>query len=209
MRAMKKLIAAFVVLVVIGGVATWIVAGRAPGPVIEIPESIVVGQTGEVAIAIETPGGRLNSLDVTLDQDGTKASLFALAADAAALERDGDNRVRLVRPVGKRLYPDLKAGVATITVAAVRPVLFGLRESASTAMREIEVRLTPPQVGAASQFHYVNHGGAEMVVYRVNPADAASGVRVGDQEYPGYPASGAGVATQGRRDHAGRIAGYQ
>ena len=195
MRAMKKLIAAFVVLVVIGGVATWIVAGRAPGPVIEIPESIVVGQTGEVAIAIETPGGRLNSLDVTLDQDGTKASLFALAADAAALERDGDNRVRLVRPVGKRLYPDLKAGVATITVAAVRPVLFGLRESASTAMREIEVRLTPPQVGAASQFHYVNHGGAEMVVYRVNPADAASGVRVGDQEYPGYPASGAGVAT--------------
>jgi murein DD-endopeptidase MepM/ murein hydrolase activator NlpD len=34
-----------------------------------------------------------------------------------------------------------------------------------------------------------------MVVYRVTPADAASGVRVGEHEYPGFPATGAGVAT--------------
>ena len=32
-----------------------------------------------------------------------------------------------------------------------------------------------------------------MVVYRATPADVASGVRVGDVEYPGFPASGAGV----------------
>jgi hypothetical protein len=55
------------------------------------------------------------------------------------------------------------------------------------------VRLTPPQVAALSQFHYVNHGGSEVVVYRVNPAAAESGVRVGDIEYRGFPASGAGV----------------
>jgi murein DD-endopeptidase MepM/ murein hydrolase activator NlpD len=74
-------------------------------------------------------------------------------------------------------------------------VLFGFREASSTATGDIEVRLTPPQVGAASQFHYINHGGTEMVVYRVTPADAASGVRVGEHEYPGFPATGAGVAT--------------
>ena len=33
-----------------------------------------------------------------------------------------------------------------------------------------------------------------MVVYRATPPDVASGVRVGDVEYPGFPASGAGVA---------------
>ena len=33
-----------------------------------------------------------------------------------------------------------------------------------------------------------------MVVYRATPADVTSGVRVGDEEYPGYPASGAGCA---------------
>jgi murein DD-endopeptidase MepM/ murein hydrolase activator NlpD len=32
-----------------------------------------------------------------------------------------------------------------------------------------------------------------MVVYRVTPPDAESGVRVGDYEYPGFPASGAGI----------------
>ena len=192
---MKTLIATFFVLAVIGGIATWIVAGRAPGPVIEIAESVVVGQTGEVAIAIESPGGKLKALDVALVQDGASFPIFSLSADAAALERETDNRLRLVRPVGKRLYSDLKAGTASITVTAVRPVLFELRESASTATRDIEVRLTPPQIGASSQFHYINHGGAEMVVYRVTPADAASGVRVGEHEYPGFPATGAGVAT--------------
>ena len=33
-----------------------------------------------------------------------------------------------------------------------------------------------------------------MVAYRATPADVASGVRVGDVEYPGYAATGAGVA---------------
>jgi murein DD-endopeptidase MepM/ murein hydrolase activator NlpD len=33
-----------------------------------------------------------------------------------------------------------------------------------------------------------------MVVYRVSPATAISGVRVADQEYPGFPASGARVS---------------
>ena len=36
---------------------------------------------------------------------------------------------------------------------------------------------------------------AEFVVYRATPADVESGVRVGDIEYPGYPAKGAGIAT--------------
>jgi murein DD-endopeptidase MepM/ murein hydrolase activator NlpD len=38
--------------------------------------------------------------------------------------------------------------------------------------------------------HYINHGGAEFVVYRVTPPDVASGVRVGDVEYPGFPIGG-------------------
>jgi murein DD-endopeptidase MepM/ murein hydrolase activator NlpD len=43
-------------------------------------------------------------------------------------------------------------------------------------------------------FHYVNHGGAEFVVYRATPSDVESGVRVGEQTFPSFPASGAGIA---------------
>jgi len=63
----------------------------------------------------------------------------------------------------------------------------------SEASREAEVRLTPPQVAVLSTHHFVNHGGSEMVVYRVTPADVDSGVRVGDIDYKGYPAASAGV----------------
>ena len=44
-----------------------------------------------------------------------------------------------------------------------------------------------------STFHYINHGGSEFVVFRVTPEDVQSGVRVGDKEYPGFPATGAGI----------------
>jgi murein DD-endopeptidase MepM/ murein hydrolase activator NlpD len=193
---MGKIIAVLVVLAAAGGIAAWVVAGKAPGPVIEITEPAVVGQTGTLAVTITTPRGALMSLDVRLEQDGTSFPVWSLATgEASALLRDGENTMRLTQPLGKRLYPDLKAGLAQVSVTAVRPVLFGYREATTTAAREIEVRLTPPQVGALSQFHYVNHGGSEAVVYRVNPADAESGVRVGEHEYPGFPASGAGIAT--------------
>jgi murein DD-endopeptidase MepM/ murein hydrolase activator NlpD len=72
-------------------------------------------------------------------------------------------------------------------------VLFGLREAASEMTRDVQVRLEPPRVAVLSTLHYINHGGAEFVVYRATPADVDSGVRVGDLTYPGFPASGAGI----------------
>ena len=53
-----------------------------------------------------------------------------------------------------------------------------------------------------SQFHYVNLGGAEFVVYRATPADVDSGVRVGDREFRGFPGSSVGITN----DPAVRVA---
>ena len=99
----------------------------------------------------------------------------------------------LTQSIGKRRFPDLVEDPARIVVTAVRPVLFGYRETGSTTTRDIEVQLRPPIVGVQSQFHYINHGGSEVVVYRATPAHAATGVRVGEHEYPGFPAAGAGI----------------
>ena len=78
--------------------------------------------------------------------------------------------------------------------------------SQSTATRDVQVRLERPRVSVVSTHHYVNLGGTEMVVYRATPADVASGVLVGDLEYPGYPASGATVEGVKIDDPAVRIA---
>ena len=90
--------------------------------------------------------------------------------------------------------PELQAGPAKIVVAASRRSFLNLRTVSSTTAKAFEVRLEPPRIAVVSTHHYINHGGSEMVVYRATPGDVRSGVRVGDLEYEGFPASGAGVS---------------
>jgi murein DD-endopeptidase MepM/ murein hydrolase activator NlpD len=185
-----------VVLLVLGAgaAALWVNAGQAEGPAIEIAGPGIIGQTGEIAVKVTAPGGTLTGLAVTLVQGETTTPIFDLTAETAATLTTAGDEVSFTRPAGKRTLPELKAGDAQVNVTAVRPVLFGLRQATTTATRTLEVRLTPPQLAVLSQFHYINHGGSEMVVYRVNPPDAESGVRVGDHEYRGFPAGGADPA---------------
>jgi murein DD-endopeptidase MepM/ murein hydrolase activator NlpD len=185
-----------VVLLVLGAgaAALWVNAGQAEGPAIEIAGPSIIGQTGEIAVKVTAPGGTLTGLAVTLVQGETTTPIFDLTPETAATLTTAGDEVSFTRPAGKRTLPELKAGDAQVNVTAVRPVLFGLRQATTTATRTLEVRLTPPQLAVLSQFHYVNHGGSEMVVYRVNPPDAESGVRVGDHEYRGFPAGGADPA---------------
>jgi murein DD-endopeptidase MepM/ murein hydrolase activator NlpD len=70
-----------------------------------------------------------------------------------------------------------------------------LRDAETLVTRDLQVRLEPPTVAVLSTFHYINLGGSEFVVYRAAPEDVVSGVRVGDKEYLGYPARGAGIAS--------------
>ncbi|HEX6992671.1 MAG TPA: M23 family metallopeptidase [Gammaproteobacteria bacterium] len=191
-------------LAVLAAAGAWVMAGRAEGPVVEITEPAVVGQTGRLSVAVDAPGGALTRFEVYVEQEGVRTPVFVLdAQNEVALDRVGEDRVVLSQPLGKRDFPELRAGTATVHVTAARPVLFGYREAETTASREFDVRLTPPQIAVLSSFHYVNHGGSEMVVYRAAPEDVESGVRVGDIEYPGFPATGAGIETS---DPALRVA---
>lgn len=191
-----RILLSLIVLLALGGGVAWYIAGREPGPTVEIAgPAATIGQKGELRVNINAPGGQLSRLDIVLEQADRRMPLFALNdASAGQLTRESDSGIRVTRAIGKRDLPDLQAGAARIVVTAVRPVLFGYREAQTTVARNIDVRLTPPQIAVQSTHHYINHGGSEAVVYRVTPADAASGVRVGDIEYRGFPASGAGVA---------------
>lgn len=191
---MKTLIVILFLAIAAG--VTWYATGGQTGPLIEIVQPTeAIGQTGELVVVVDSPSRKLSRLDVVIEQNGASVPVFSFTGvDSALLVHEGDRRIRLTRVLGKRQIPQLVAGKARIIVSAARPVLFGLREAHSTAEREIEVRLTPPIVGVQSTHHYINLGGSEMVVYQVSPANVASGVRVGEREYPGFPASGAGVA---------------
>jgi murein DD-endopeptidase MepM/ murein hydrolase activator NlpD len=188
-----RVVITILVLLLLGAGGAWWMAGRSTPPAIEIPQpSRLIGQKGDLTVVVKTPGGELTELRVVISQ-GDKSTGFSYEGnDAASLAGEG-GEIRITRPIGKRDIPELVAGPAKITVTAVRPVLFGYRKIEATVSKDVEVRLNPPLVGVQSTHHYINHGGSEMVVYRVTGEAAESGVRVGDIEYPGFPASGAGV----------------
>jgi murein DD-endopeptidase MepM/ murein hydrolase activator NlpD len=204
MRGLLKslVLLAVIALAVVGG--AWLYAGRLEGPSIDLGQpGRFIGQATPLELVVETPGGRFSRVDVTLEQGGQRHPVFSLDQQGqGTLRQNTADRLFVIRQVGKRDIPSLQPGPARIVVRAARPVVYGLRQAESEATRDVDVRLVPPRVAVLSKFHFVNHGGAEFVVYRATPPDVESGVRVGDVRYPGFPASGAGI--QG--DEALRVA---
>ncbi len=196
MRTLLKFLAFVltVALVVVG--SAWVYAGRMAGPAIDIrqPEKFI-GQSSTLEVMIEAPEGRFSHVDIAIEQIGQTYPVFALGQPAADVKQESADRIYIMRPVGKQAIPELRPGKARIVARAARSVLYGLREIEATATRDVEVRLEPPRVSVLSTHHYVNHGGADLAVYRVTPPDVESGVRVGDLTYPGFPASGAGIGS--------------
>jgi murein DD-endopeptidase MepM/ murein hydrolase activator NlpD len=182
------------VLLAFGG--AYMIAGRGAPPriAIERPDRFV-GQAGTLDVSADAPNARFTALTITLEQNGRTIPLFALdGPQTASVTRVGATQIHVSRPIGKQSVPELQSGAARVVVTATRPSLLNLRTLSSTATKDFQVRLEPPRIAVLSTKHYVNHGGSEMVVYRATPPDIASGVRVGDVEYPGFAASGAGLA---------------
>jgi murein DD-endopeptidase MepM/ murein hydrolase activator NlpD len=200
MESMFRWSVGLLVMLLLAFSGAYVVAGRGAPPrlVITKPEKFV-GQAGALEVTAEAPRARFSTLTVTLEQNGKSTPIFTLtgptnpANPAVTVSSVDANHLRITRPIGKRDLADLQQGPATIVVTASRPTFLNLRTLSSRATKDFQVRLEPPRIAVLSTKHYINHGGSEMVVYKATPADVASGVRVGDAEYPGFPAAGAGV----------------
>jgi hypothetical protein len=194
-RFLRGLIFLLVVAAVAAGVVYWYAGrGEGPGLTIEKPDRLV-GRSGDLVLVAAAPGARFASLSIALEQNGKTIPLFSLdAPESAKVEQLDADRIRITRPIGKPQLPELQAGAARIVVSATRRSFLDLRILSSSASKDFQVRLEPPRLALISTHHYLNHGGSEMVVYRVTPPDVWSGVRVGAAEFQGYPAAGAGVA---------------
>ena len=204
---MRFLLGLVLILLLAAG-GTYVVAGRMAGPAIQInkPEK-VVGMSAPLEVDVQAPGAHLEDLRIVLEQNGKQVPLFTLADQKGAqLRQNGPDRLVVSREIGKQAVPELQSGNASIVVTASRKVVYGIRTVESTARHDFRVRLERPRVSIVSTHHYVNLGGAEMVVYRATPEDVTSGVLVGDLEYPGYPASGAAIEGVKITDPALRVA---
>lgn len=204
---MKRFLLYLILLVALVAGGAWVVAGRMAAPAIEIakPEKFV-GQATPFEIAIASPNNELGAVDVVFEQNGKQTPLFSLAEPRKAQTKQDGERILVTGEIGRDTVPGLESGAGRLIVRASRPVLYEIRTREAAASRDVLVRLERPRVSVVSTHHYINHGGAEMVVYRVTPEDVESGVVVGDLEYPGYPASGVNVDGVRIADPALRVA---
>lgn len=193
---MVRWMLALLVVLVAAVAVVFVVAGRTAPLSIDITQpQRIVGQTGTLEVLVGAPGARVDTLTMALEQNGATVALFSLdAPQSGAIAQADADHLRISRPFGKQSVPEMQSGAARVVVTATRRGFLGLRNAEANASRDIQIRLEPPRVAVLSTHHYVNHGGAEMVVYRATPSDVTSGVRVGDIEYLGYPAAGAGLA---------------
>ncbi|MEO7273888.1 MAG: M23 family metallopeptidase, partial [Vicinamibacterales bacterium] len=209
---MRFLVRAFFFLLLAAVAAAggaYLYAGRLPGPQIQInkPDKYV-GVATPLDVVVTAPGATVTKLLIVLDQGGTQTPLYTLGDTAGTPPTIEGDTIHIVREIGKTTVPTIKSGPAKIIITASRKVVRNIRTVESTVTRDIEVRLERPRVSVVSSHHYVNLGGTEMVVYRVTPNDVASGVLVGDIEYPGYPATGAHAEGVSITDPSLRVAFY-
>ena len=206
MRFLLRLLVGLILIAALAAGGAWFVAGRMAGPAIDIarPEKFV-GASTPVEVLVRAPQAELTGLTIILEQNGTQHPVYTLG-DQGAEVREEDAGLRVSRTIGRQQIPELVSGPARILVTAARPVLYGIRTVGNTVVRDVQVRLERPRVSVVSRHHFINHGGAEAVVYRATPEDVVSGVVVGDVEYPGYPLSGAQVPGVQSGDPALRVA---
>ncbi|HTM03035.1 MAG TPA: M23 family metallopeptidase [Vicinamibacterales bacterium] len=197
MRVLLKFLVFLIIVAAIVGGGAWLWAGRQPGPAIELKQpDKFIGTATMMELRASSPDGRFSQLEAAIEQSGKTYPIYALeAATAAKTPADPARQLIVMRPIGKQAVPALQSGPARIVVHASRPVVYGIRQAETSLTRDVQVRLDPPRVSVVSAFHYINQGGSEFVVYRATPDDVESGVRVGDIEYRGYPARGAGITS--------------
>jgi murein DD-endopeptidase MepM/ murein hydrolase activator NlpD len=153
----------------------------------ELPEA--VGPAGEVAVSISDPDSGLRRVRITLTADGQEKVLAEREFPAKKFFGGGEIRRETITAVidpGKLGLPD---GEAVLRVTARdhswRSWWHG---NAATLERSIQIDTKAPRISVLTQQHNINQGGAGMVIYEVSEAGAETGVRVGEDFYPGHPA---------------------
>jgi murein DD-endopeptidase MepM/ murein hydrolase activator NlpD len=144
------------------------------------PDTDVLG-TAPLEISIGDQGAGLKSVTVTLSAGGKDSTLAADAYATPVAEK------KLSVALAK--IPGIKEGPATLRVVA-RDASLGnwSRGNEAVLEKQLTIDVTPPSVELIADDRYINFGGVGAIVYKVSPDTVRSGVKVGDNFFPGFQA---------------------
>ncbi len=162
-----------------GGYYLWPRLESEPPQIAVAPDADVLG-AAPVEIRITDKGSGLKSVTATLSQGGTEHSLAAEQFTQPASEKKFS--VALAKVAG------VKEGPALLRIVARDASLwhFGSGNEA-LFQKNVTIDITPPTLELVADDRYVNFGGVGVIVYKASPDTAASGVKIGDDFFPGFP----------------------
>ncbi len=185
---MKRTIGMILALAVLAGIGAVVWFWDADSPVITVdgPESI--GPNATLQIHVEDTGKGLRGVQITVRQQDNEHTVDqeSFPFDWWPWERSESARAASISD-WKGL--GLNQGPFTITIRAEdQPNLWLLSRTSELKLDRV-YDSHPPRLEVISGQHYLRQGGSEVVLYRVDEP-GKSGVRVGDNEFVGYPVPG-------------------
>jgi len=169
---------------------------RRAGPTITLQTPLKgIGQSSEIALSVDAARNHLKRLEINLEQGGR--TFRVMDADLPVpsswkfWSRTGQMQYEVNEfkaRAGRKEFPELQEGRATLRIVAVNDTWGNFfRGGKSEIVLDLPVRFTPPRVEVLSFPHYVNQGGAELVVFKVSPGTVESGVQAGPTFFPSWP----------------------
>jgi murein DD-endopeptidase MepM/ murein hydrolase activator NlpD len=185
------------VLLAAGAVTVLWTLARNPAPEVRMNGQIKgLGAETRVQFEVSDPRHHIRRIDVSVLQDGRSYPVPHEEVQFGAGPRPSwkfwaparENSVNVMAEASRKTLPQLHEGRAMLVIEATNDS-WGrfFRGGRSRILLDLPVRFTPPQVDVLSTHHYINQGGAELVVFRVSPGTADSGVEVGKFNFPSWP----------------------
>ena len=149
-------------------------------PQIAVSPSVDVLGVAPLEIQVTDKGRGLKSVTVTLSQGGTEQTL---AAEQFA-QPAGDKKLALA--LAKLAGVKEEPALLRVTARDASLWHFG-RGNEAVLEKKVTIDLTPPALELIADDRYVNFGGVGVIVYKASADTARSGVKIGDDFFPGFP----------------------
>lgn len=145
-----------------------------------------IGMETPVRVEVSDPHG-VKSLSATIEQNGLSQVIYRD-------QRASNQPLRVYQfSAGKKQAAFLKEGPARLILRATSN---DLRSRTTTLAQDVQVILRPPTIVADGRQHYINQGGAELVLLDLGGNWTEAGVRVGKYSAGTFP-------MPGEPDHSG------
>ena len=152
------------------------------------PDAEAVG-TAPIEIQVADAGTGLKSIVATLSQGGSEIPLAS--EQFAQPVTDKKITIALAKVAG------VKEGPAVLKVRAKDASLRQSFSGNETLLeKNVTIDITPPTLELIADDRYVNFGGVGVIVYKVSADAAASGVKMGENFFPGFAGQ-----VEGHPDH--------